>query len=138
MDSLLRDQMAASADHMERIRDPSAPWVRAMVQHVDLLSQALAETQAVRQPQATFTDDQVDAIAQRLISGCKAWSQHFARSSDLRSRALLALAGVVILVMGVAIGWRLFAAPPGLVCADQADGSRLCYVYTRPPQKVAR
>ncbi|MGC2523074.1 MAG: hypothetical protein WA417_10630 [Stellaceae bacterium] len=58
-----------------------------------------------------------------------------------RSRHLMLLAAggaVLLLVLGVACGWAWRGnwpgeALPGFTCADQPDGSRVCYEYVRPP-----
>ena len=57
-----------------------------------------------------------------------------------RSRHLMLMAAggaVLLLVLGVAGGWAWRGnwpgeALPGFTCADQPDGSRVCYEYVRP------
>jgi hypothetical protein len=52
------------------------------------------------------------------------------------NRAGIAIGVVVALAFGLACtvgGWSWRGAPPALTCQDQPDGSRVCYVFTRPP-----
>jgi hypothetical protein len=59
-----------------------------------------------------------------------------------RHLMLMAAAGAVLfLVLGVAGGWAWRGnwpgeALPGFTCADQADGSRICYKYVRDPAAI--
>ena len=50
---------------------------------------------------------------------------------------LAAGGGLALLLIGVAAGWWLHAPASELACADQADGSRACWMYTRLPTQPA-
>jgi anti-sigma-K factor RskA len=92
---------------------------------------------AAKQPPAGLTDKQAAAIGRQLLGGCEAWSRRLVRASLWRSWALLAVAALAVLVLGIGIGWRLYAPPAELTCADQTDGSRICYMYARLPTPQA-
>jgi hypothetical protein len=38
-----------------------------------------------------------------------------------------------MLAVGIAAGWWVHRPPSKPACADQADGARLCWMYTRLP-----
>jgi hypothetical protein len=91
------------------------------------------EVRQVRQPEAAFNDKQVENITQRLLGSTQAWTKRFVRTSYLRSVAVLLVALLGALGLGIGVGWWVFAPPSQLACADQTDGSRLCWMYTRLP-----
>jgi hypothetical protein len=52
------------------------------------------------------------------------------------NRAAVAIGVAVTLAFGASSafgGWWWRGSPPVLQCADQPDGSRLCYTFVRPP-----
>jgi hypothetical protein len=47
----------------------------------------------------------------------------------------LAVAGALVIgsLVGFGAGWWVHSPPSELACADQTDGSRICWMYTRLP-----
>lgn len=97
----------------------------------------LAELSQIRQPAAVFTDGQVDNIGHRLLGSCQMWSRSLVRTSLAKSWAVMAAVVLGALVIGIGIGWWLHMPPSELACGDQADGGRICWMYTRLPTAMA-
>jgi hypothetical protein len=94
----------------------------------------LAELQETRRATAQpLSDKQVNDIARQLLGGCQGWTRSFVRMSYWRSQAVLAIVVLGAVVVGFGAGWRAHSPPSELACADQTDGSRLCWMYTRLP-----
>lgn len=80
-----------------------------------------------------------DAALAAMTTALKAVQGHARRQQPCRApmdrRLLLAGPGVVLLALliGIAIGWGFHNPPSQLVCGDQADGSRMCWMYTKLP-----
>jgi hypothetical protein len=115
--------------------DPIRHPIQALSVHLDaLLKLSTAHSQALtRKSGAAFTDEQIDDIGRRLLSGCQTWSRSLVRASLVKSWAILAAALLGASVLGVGAGWWLHTPPSELVCGDQADGARICWMYTRLP-----
>jgi len=117
--------------------DPAGPVLESQIAMLTAQYRLFEETKQalsdVRQPAAVFTDRQVEDITHRLLGGCQAWTRVFLRTSYVRSVALLVAALLIALVVGLGIGWRLHSPASELACGDQADGSRICWMYTRLP-----
>jgi hypothetical protein len=89
-------------------------------------------TQEVR-PAAVFADKQVDDIGRRLLGSCQAWSKGLVRASLWRSWAMIGVTVAVVFAAGAGAGWVLTKPASELQCADQSDGSRACWFYTKLP-----
>ena len=50
----------------------------------------------------------------------------------------LLLVAALGLGFGLGMGVQWYFLTPALTCADQANGSRVCYVFTKPPTALAR
>jgi hypothetical protein len=93
----------------------------------------VSEVRAARQPPATLTDRQAADVGRQLLGGCQGWARSFVRSSYWNSQALLAAVVLCAALLGFGAGWRIFSPPSEMTCANQSDGSRLCWIYTRLP-----
>lgn len=126
--------------------DPLGPVVEALADipaEVDLrIGPALAEMRALTaavekiaaQPAGTvLTDKQTDDIGRRLLGSCQAWSRGLVRASMWRSWALIGATVAVVFAAGMGAGWVLTKPASELQCADQSDGSRACWFYTKLP-----
>jgi hypothetical protein len=70
----------------------------------------------------------------------KAVQGHARRQQPCRAqmdrRLLFAGPGVVLaaILIGIAIGWWMHSPATELACGDQADGSRMCWMWVRLPK----
>jgi hypothetical protein len=132
-----REKLLALARVAQVTGDPSGPVLDSQIAMLTAQYRLFEETKLalsdVCQPAAVFTDRQVEDITQRLLGGCQAWTRIFIRTSYVRSWALLLAALLVTLGIGLGTGWRLHSPPSELACGDQADGSRVCWMYTKLP-----
>jgi hypothetical protein len=129
---------AAAGDAGILPADPLGPVVEALADipaEIDLrLAPILAEMQEARKAAAQpLSDKQIDDIGRQLMGGCQGWARSFVRASYWRSQSILAVALLGAIIVGFGAGWRAHTPPSELACADQADGSRICWMYTRLP-----
>lgn len=129
---------AAAGDAGILPADPLGPVVEALADipaEVEMrIAPLLAELQETRNAAAQpLSDKQVNDIARQLLGGCQGWTRSFVRMSYWRSQAVLAIVVLGAVVVGFGAGWRAHSPPSELACADQTDGSRLCWMYTRLP-----
>jgi hypothetical protein len=101
---------------------------------VELRTFATAVEKSADRP-STLTEKQVDELAKRLAQSCAAWSGGLVQAANRKSAAIVVAALAAVLVVGIGAGWWLHAPPSELACGDQADGSRICWMYTRLPTK---
>lgn len=81
------------------------------------------------------------AVEDGAFKGMRLEAQRMLRTFD-RSQARntgLAVAGALVIGASLAFfaGWWVFTPPSQLACADQNDGSRVCWMYTRLPTPPA-
>jgi hypothetical protein len=115
--------------------DPMGPVVEALAEiptEVELrIAPLLAELRNASGP--ALSDRQADDIGRQLMGGCQGWTRSFVRASFWRSQAVLAVVVLGAVVGGFGAGWWAHSPPTELACGDQADGSRICWMYTRLP-----
>jgi hypothetical protein len=142
-----RVQMARLSELGGLRNDPLRFPIEALSVHLEALHQLMADAiftiashvAAARQPpvvvdMAELTRSAAERVVYQLPSAVD-------RLVLQRSRQLMLVAAggaVLLLVLGVAGGWVWRGnwpgeALPGFTCADQPNGSRVCYEYVRPP-----
>jgi hypothetical protein len=97
------------------------------------------EIQGARKAGAqSLSDKQVSDIGRQIMGGCQGWARSFVRTSYWQSQATLAAVIIVVAAAAFGTGWWMHTPPSELACADQVDGSRLCWMYTRLPSAVPK
>jgi hypothetical protein len=118
--------------------DPLRHPIQALSVHLGALhklslnnSQALAkQVEAARQ---SISDEDIRRLSQAAANGAERRAAELARSANWRT-VTIATASVLALMCASAIGgWWWRGGPPDLTCRDLPNGSRVCFVFTRPP-----
>jgi hypothetical protein len=116
--------------------DPLRHPIEALSVHLGALQQFAVTSSQVATggaQNASLTAKQIDDIGRQLMGGCQGWTHSFVRASFWRGQAILAIVVLGAVAIGFGSGWWAHSLPAGLTCADQADGSRVCWMYTRLP-----
>jgi hypothetical protein len=116
--------------------DPLRHPIQALAVHLDAM-QKIATASNREASGQSITDGQIDDIGRRLMASTQAWSRSFVSASYWRSQATLAAVIIGVAALAFGAGWWMHAPASELACADQTDGSRICWMYTRLPT-VAR
>jgi hypothetical protein len=114
--------------------DPLRHPIQALAVHLDAMQKiTVAGQTSGGTQQSALTDQQVDDIGRRLMVSCQVWSRSIVSASYWRSQATLAAVIVSVAALAFGGGWWMHSPPSEMACADQADGSRLCWMYTKLP-----
>jgi hypothetical protein len=88
------------------------------------------QVEAARQ---SISDEDIRRLSQAAANGAERRAAELARSANWRT-VTIATASVLALMCASAVGgWWWRGALPDLTCRDLPDGSRVCFVFTRPP-----
>jgi hypothetical protein len=112
--------------------------VLALPDEVSLrINPMLAEMKAVREDMkaharaAAFTDDQVHALGRHLVMACSGWAPRVIKATERRTIAILAAAGVAVLLLGMAIShWGIDGNMRGMQCGYSQTGQWMCWAPT--------
>jgi hypothetical protein len=133
----LRAQVSAAQAEMDRLiqvaelkEDPLRYPIEAIGIGVGTILK-LVEAARVETDKVSLTDRQVEDMSTRLMGACQGWAWTHVRASYWRNQAILGVLMVGLAAAGFGAGWWLQGSR--LSCADQADGSRACWIYVRPP-----
>ncbi len=114
--------------------DPLRHPIQALTVHLDAMHRLTIAGQTLDgMQQAAITDKQIDDIGLRLMGSAQGWARSFVRTSYWKSQAVLAIVVLGAVLAGAGAGWWAHSPPTELACADQADGSRVCWMFTRLP-----
>ena len=148
-----QDQVLSVARELTATGDPLAPMFGALsavleAQYhlaVDAAQTMRAGLEAIHNVQSPITAADIrrlNAVAANNAVGQVAFAVRTLTVRKFWWIAVMAgVGGVLLLSLGVAGGWVWRGnwpgeALPGFTCADQADGSRICYKYVRDPAAI--
>jgi hypothetical protein len=139
----LQDRLHRTEQDLKRAEDPTAGmfgllsdlvgWISAQRQAVERLVERL-DNQQPKQPAETLTRDQVNVLGIHLVSSWGTWASRFQRSMDLRTGAILAAAGVALILATLSLDRWVLAHPDysGMRCDYRDDHSRVCWFEVAP------
>jgi hypothetical protein len=113
--------------------DPLRHPIQALAVHLDAMQKIATASTNREGAGQSITDKQIDDIGRRLLGSTQAWSRSFVSAAYWRSQATLAAVIIGVAALAFGAGWWMRAPESELACADQTDGSRLCWMYTRLP-----
>jgi hypothetical protein len=118
--------------------DPAYPFMQSMLRLSD--EQAAREDQTIAAVQKMLADAQTVASEEIARNAAALFPQKMdsiiTRRMVQLNRAAMGIGVLALLavgIMGFGLGWYVFRPYAALQCQDQPDGSRVCYMWTRPP-----
>lgn len=126
--------------------DPLFPLVEA-ISHIpgevdkrlEPVIRVLAEiaSSAEKSRSRPMSDVQFDELSNSILGGCQGWTASFVKASHWQNYTLLLFAFIITASFFFGAGWMIGAPQPKMTCADQNNGARVCWVFTRLPNQVA-
>ena len=133
-----RETMEQHATPLAAVGDPIAPSIAALAVAVSAQDRLAVDAflrieKLIQDGRSGITAQQVEDIGRLLLGSCQGWLRAFVITSYSPNQAVLAIVVLSAVALGFGAGRWAYSPPSKLACADEADGSRLCWIYSWLP-----
>jgi hypothetical protein len=125
-----QDKLLAVERRLAVLEDESAPIFAAMASFAGAMHRTSETTRLALEEVKTLAPSKND-VRQAMAQAFQNNLPHIAQNMRLSLMLMMACLLLAAMLIGAGAGWWLHSPPSEMVCADQADGSRICWLYQR-------